>query len=423
MNYKETMDFLDMTRVKGSILGMESIMRLCEELSHPEDYGKVIHIAGTNGKGSTGAFIEHALCSLGYKVGRFTSPAVFEYEEMWKVNEVPISKERLAELMTEVKEAYDRIIAKGFPGPTVFEVETAAAYLYMKEEGCDYSLIEVGCGGLTDATNVVKKPLLSVITSISMDHMAFLGDTLSEIASMKAGIIKDFSPVVALLQKEEVNHVIEAAAKAHNSKLTYADAGKAEILNITPYGMEVSYDGVDNNLKLTGLCQKENYCLAVEALKLILGVDKLTEGTFTALGQTKWPGRFEVIADKPLTIIDGCHNEDAAVKLGKTVKSTLDGYKIHAVVGILKDKEVEKIVAEVLPYCETCVCVTPPVDRGLSKEELAKVCEKYCKSVKMADTMHEAVGKCRTLYIAEDDAVLVFGSLSYLYDTVLTVLT
>ena len=423
MNYKETMEFLDMTRVKGSILGMESIMRLCKELGNPEDYGKVIHIAGTNGKGSTGAFIEHTLMKMGYKVGRFTSPAVFSYEEMWKINEVPISKERLASLMTKVKEAYDRIVSRGEPGPTVFEVETAAAYLYMKEESCHYSLIEVGCGGLTDATNVVKNPVLSVITSISMDHMAFLGDTLEEIASMKAGIIKDNSCVVALYQKDCVNSVIEDAAKAHNAKVTFAHSEDAKITDITPYGMKILYDGIDNNIKLTGICQKENYCLAVEALKIVLGVDKLPNRAFTALGSTEWPGRFEVIADSPLTIIDGCHNEDAAIKLGNTVRQVLKGYRIHAVAGILKDKEVDKIVAEILPLCDTCICVTPPVDRGLSKEELAKVCEKYCNSVEMADTMHDAVAHCRDKYKEKDDAILVFGSLSYLYDAILTVST
>ena len=420
MNYDETLEFLDIARKKGSILGMESIMRLCAELNNPEDYGKVVHIAGTNGKGSTGAFIEHALVNMGYKVGRFTSPAVFEYEEMWKINEVPISHERLAMLMTKVKEACDRIEAKGYPGPTVFEVETAAAYLYMKEEGCDYSLIEVGCGGLTDATNVVKAPVLSVITSISMDHMAFLGETLPEIAAMKAGIIKANCPVAALYQKESVNEVIEKTARLNNSVLTYADPDKATIKEMSPFGMTISYDGVDNRIGLTGVCQKENYVLAVEALKVILGEDELSDKAFKALGETRWPGRFEVINRKPLTIIDGCHNEDAAIKLGDTVKTVLKGYKIHAIAGILKDKEVDKIIGEILPLCESCLCVTPPVERGLSKEELIKACDKYCESVDVADTMHDAVRIYRDKYNGENDAILVFGSLSYLYDAFLT---
>ena len=420
MNYDETLEFLNMAREKGSILGMESIMRLCGELGNPENYGKVVHIAGTNGKGSTGAFIEHALCKMGYKVGRFTSPAVFTYEEMWKINEVPISRERLAVLMTEVKEACDRIEANGYPGPTVFEIETAAAYLYMKEEGCDYSLIEVGCGGLTDATNVVEKPVLSVITSISMDHMAFLGETLTEIATMKAGIIKRNCPVAALYQKECVNEVIEKMAESNGSALYYADPDKAVIKDMSPFGMTISYDGKDNNIRLTGVCQKENYVLAVEALKVLLGQDKLSNEAFTALGETYWPGRFEVINKEPLTIIDGCHNEDAAIKLRDTIKTALKGYRIHAIAGILKDKEVDKIVGEVLPLCESCLCVTPPVERGLSKEELIKACALYCQSVDVADTMHDAVRICSEKYREKDDAMLVFGSLSYLYDAFLT---
>lgn len=423
MNYDETLEFLEKARTKGSILGMESIMRLCKELGNPEKYGKVIHIAGTNGKGSTGAFIEHALCSLGYKVGRFTSPAVFMYEEMWKINEEPISRERLSTLMTKVKEACDRIEGNGFPGLTVFEIETAAAYLYMKEEKCEFSLIEVGCGGLTDATNVVEKPFLSVITSISMDHMAFLGDTLEKIASMKAGIIKKNCPVVSLYQKECVNAVIEKIARDNNSKLYYAHSDKASIIEMTPKGMMISYDGVENELDLIGVCQKENYVLAVEALKVILGEDKLSDRAFMALSKTKWPGRFEVIADNPLTIIDGCHNEDAAVKLRSTMVEVLKGYNIHAIAGILKDKEVDKIVGEVLPLCKSCICVTPPNDRGLSKEELASICGDYCESVEIADTMHDAVMLCRRRYRENNDAVLVFGSLSYLYDAILTLST
>ena len=420
MNYNETLEFLDIARKKGSILGMESIIRLCKELGNPEDYGKVVHIAGTNGKGSTGAFIEHALVKQGYKVGRFTSPAVFTYEEMWKINEVPISRERLAALMTKVKEACDRIEDKGYPGPTVFEVETTAAYLYMKEEGCDYSLIEVGCGGLTDATNVVKAPVLSVITSISMDHMAFLGETLPEIAAMKAGIIKKNCPVAALFQKDSVNEVIEKTAKENNAALYYAYSDKASIKKMRPGKMAINYDGVDNTIRLTGVCQKENYCLAIEALKVILSVAELPTEVYAALAETYWPGRFEVIDDNPLMIIDGCHNEDAAVKLGSTIKTVLKGYKIHAIAGILKDKEVDKIVREILPLCESCLCVTPPVERGLSKEELMKACAKYCKSADMADTMHDAVRISREKYHEKDDAILVFGSLSYLYDAILT---
>lgn len=418
MNYEETCKFLDKARVLGSILGMESINRLCERLGNPEDYGKVIHIAGTNGKGSTGAFIESALIENGMKVGRFTSPAVFFYEEMWKINGMPISKERLSSLMTTVKSACDEIERDGFPHPTVFEIETAAAYLLMKEEKVDISLIEVGCGGLTDATNVVKRPELSVITSISMDHMAFLGDTLEKIAEMKAGIIKENSKTVALLQDERVNTVLRKAAKDKNSLLSFADASGYKISANSDMTMKLS-NGTDTySLNMCGEFQKENFILAVECVKQILNTELLPENVVRAMEKTVWPGRFEKVYKNPLVVIDGCHNADAAVKLRKSIQMFLPDRKIHFIVGILKDKDFEEIVANVLPLGVDAICVTPPVERGLDKDVLLSVCKKHLENVTTAENMKEAVQGLVSKYKDTDDVIFIYGSLSYLSEAV-----
>ena len=205
MNYMEAMEFLEETKKYGSILGLQSIQKLMACLGNVQDQVPMIHIGGTNGKGSVGAMLSSVLAEAGYRVGRFNTPDVFSYEEEFLMNGEPIGKERLAELFTEVSEACGRLVKTGQSHPTRFEVETAAAFLWFCEENCDIALIEVGMGGETDATNIIKKPLISVLTSISMDHMKFLGNSLEEIAQVKAGIIKEGCPVVMAEQKKGSN--------------------------------------------------------------------------------------------------------------------------------------------------------------------------------------------------------------------------
>ena len=184
MNYNEAMAFLDETKKYGSQLGLSSIRNLMQELGNVQDQVPVVHIGGTNGKGSVGAMLSSVLTEAGYRVGHFDTPDVFSYEEEFLMNGIPIEKERLARLFTEVSVACEKLTAKGLPHPTRFEVETAAAFLWFYEEKCDLALVEVGMGGETDATNLIIRPLVSLLTSVSMDHMQFLGNTLQEIAAV-----------------------------------------------------------------------------------------------------------------------------------------------------------------------------------------------------------------------------------------------
>lgn len=202
MNYGQARAYAVNVSRSGSILGLDSIENLMHELGDIQEQLKIIHIAGTNGKGSTGAYLERVLIEAGYRVGRYSSPAVFDPMEVWRINLQSMSHEEYADIMEQVKCACDRMVEKGMEQPTIFEVETAMAFLYFYQKKCDYVLLEVGMGGRTDATNVIRKPVCSVITSVSMDHMQFLGNTLTEIAQAKAGIIKKDCPVVTILQKQ-----------------------------------------------------------------------------------------------------------------------------------------------------------------------------------------------------------------------------
>ena len=190
MTYDEAVEFADSTKKYGSILGLESIRNLMQELGNVQEQLHIIHVAGTNGKGSVCAFLSAALTEAGYRVGRYNSPAVFERREVFRIGETMISKEEYATVFERVQTACEVLTKRGCPHPTVFEVETAAAFLWFYEKKCDLVLLETGMGGETDATNLITHPVCSVLTSIGMDHMQYLGNTIEEIAKVKAGIIK-----------------------------------------------------------------------------------------------------------------------------------------------------------------------------------------------------------------------------------------
>ncbi len=421
MTIEETYAFLDEVGKKGSILGMESVLCLCDELGNPEDYGKVIHIAGTNGKGSTGAFLRSVLIKAGYRVGHFSSPAVFDYREIFSINGKAIDDERLASLISEVRLGYERMEKKGLRLPTRFEVETVAAYLYFKEERCDFSIIEVGMGGLTDATNVVKSVLCSVFTSISLDHTEYLGSDVYEIAKIKAGIIKERCPVVCLKQDKMVNAIIRSQALKKSSKYYEADPSDYEILGYKGGKMQVLVPDYGKLLlKMTGVCQRENLALAMEVLKLLretghlsfLNAMEVQEG----LESCFWPGRMERISNNPLIYIDGCHNADAANKLSVTIRERFPDKKIYYVTGILKDKDRDSMLKSLFPMGEMAVLVTPPNERGLAGEELFVTARDYIKKVEVASDIMEGAKMIKALAKDSDSVIIAFGSLSYLKD-------
>lgn len=417
MNIKEALQYMNSIKAYGIVPGLESVTELCRRMGSPQDSLKFVHIAGTNGKGSTLACVSTILQSAGYRVGRYLSPTIFEYRERIQVNGRPISKAALCEGVELVREICDGMVADGFHHPTPFEAETALAFWYFVKKKCDIVVLEAGMGGLLDATNLIQNTLAAVLTSVSRDHMKFLGNTLKEIAVQKAGIIKRGCDVVSIHQAPEVMAVIEQTAAEKGCPLFVADGARASHIR---YGVErqrFDYDGMKNlEIMLAGRFQIDNAVLAVETVKALgrKGFPVAEEGIRKGLAGTRWPGRFTVIGKKPLFIADGAHNEDAAKKLADSIEFYFTNKRIIYIIGILKDKEYEKIIHLTHGFADQIITVTPPDNpRAMHAYELAQEIVKVHPGVTVADSLEEAV-EMSYLLAEKDDVIIAFGSLSYL---------
>lgn len=422
MNYSEARKFVEETTKYGSILGLETIKTLLDELGNPQDKVKIVHVAGTNGKGSVFTFVQNVLLKAGYHVGRYASPAVFEYREIIQFDGKNITEEEFAKYMANVKSACDRMVSQGKHHPTSFEVETALAYLYFSNKPCDIVLIETGMGGETDATNVEKEALCSVITSISLDHMQFLGNTVEDIAKVKAGIIKENSDVVVSNQGESIINVIESQAAVKNSKVVVAN----EPYNIKIDGYITSFDYVTANdkklsvkISMMGAYQLINACTAIETLEILRskGYDITDENIIEGMKNAKWPGRMEVVKEQPLIVIDGAHNPGAAIKLKESIEMYFTNKRIAFIMGVLADKDYSEEIKIVALLAKKIFTITPDNKRALNGEALALAVADSNKNVTFEPTLEEAVKEAENLYKNNEiDMILAFGSLSYLGD-------
>ena len=409
MTYEEAAEFADSTKKYGSILGLESIRNLMQELGNVQEQLHIIHVAGTNGKGSVCAFLSAALTEAGYRVGRYNSPAVFERREVFRIGETMISKEEYAAVFERVQTTCEVLTKRGCPHPTVFEVETAAAFLWFYEKKCDLVLLETGMGGETDATNLITHPVCSVLTSIGMDHMQYLGNTIEEIAKVKAGIIKKGCPVVALKQSDGVCEVIKNKAEECGSRCVLVEVPQymqeAPIWGTTL--QDVHYGSV--HTALGGVWQRENLSLALAVLKLLeeSGYPITKEAVQSGIAKTIWHGRYEVLQTEPLFIIDGAHNPIAAKRLKETIEKDFTNREIIYIIGVLADKEHEKMLRLLLPGAKAVFTVTPDSPRALDGEILAKEARKYADNIWYVPDIGKAVK------MAKETAV---GSLSYLQE-------
>lgn len=417
MNYAQALDYLEEAGRFGSIPGLETIEELCRRLGDPQEELSVIHIAGTNGKGSVLAYISAILSEAGYRTGRYSSPAVNDYRERFCVDGKPISKKLFAECVSETAVAADSMEQEGFRHPTVFEMETAAAFLFFRKKNCELVVLETGMGGLLDATNLIQKPLMSVITSVSMDHMQFLGKSLTAIAEQKAGIIKPGRPLVCAGQQEEVLAVFKRICKERESEIFVADASQAAKIKFGAEKQSFSYGGYDRlQIRLAGSFQIENAVLAVEVIKELckLGYPVSEDALRKGLLEASWPGRFMTVGKKPLFIVDGAHNEDAARKLAESLTTYYTDKELILIMGVLRDKEYEKMIAHLTPLARQVITVTTPGNpRALSAYELAQAVREVQPQVTASDSLEEAVEMAYLL--AEPETVIVAcGSLSYL---------
>ena len=447
MNYSEAREYLKNVNKLGSILGLNTIKELLKRLGNPQNELKVVHIAGTNGKGSIMTFVQNILMESGYKVGRYCSPAVFNEREIIRINDEYISEEQSADLLTRIKEKCDSMYSEGLPHPTSFEIETAEALMFFKEQNCDIALIECGMGGETDATNVFEKVLCSVIATISLDHTQFLGSTIEEITKVKSGIIKENCPVVMSKQTGEAESVIKKVCKQNNSKLIIPTEQDFENVEIDGLTTKVTYKASNNkeyilNLQALGTYQIKNAKTAVE---VALVLDKaLTEKTDICdesdknnstgmenninnsgntieknikkgIEKTVWPGRMEVISKEPLIIIDGAHNPGAVLELRKTLDLYFTNKRITFIMGVLSDKDFSKEAEIIADRAERIITITPNNSRGLDGHKLAETLVKYNHNVQVADSLKQAAEE--SIYTIKEnraDMILAFGSLSYL---------
>ncbi|MBR3645542.1 MAG: bifunctional folylpolyglutamate synthase/dihydrofolate synthase [Lachnospiraceae bacterium] len=403
MNYNDARNYITDAGKYGSVLGLGSITELMNRLGNPQDTQRYVHIAGTNGKGSTITYIDAILRRAGYKIGRYMTPAVFEYREEFCIDGRMISEESYARIMTEVSLVADDMERDGLPHPTSFEMETALAFVYFAENNCDLVLLETGMGGETDATNIVKNTLCSVITTISLDHMKFLGNTIEDIAKVKAGIIKRDSTVVVSNQDESVIEVIKKKAVEMNSEFYIA----------TPY--------IERRLSMTGSYQQNNSVTAEQVVTVLISkgfrgiirdtVDCIEEG----LTEAFLPGRFETISTNPLIIIDGAHNPGAVSRLIDSINDKFTNKKVTFIMGVLADKDYSTEAKMIFARDSKVITVTTSGIRGLSAEKLAETLGQYCDNVVASNSLEEAVKLAKEdVTNGNADMVIAFGSLSYL---------
>ena len=418
MNYQEAMKYITEVGNFGSNYGLERTYRLLELLDNPQNKIKVIHVAGTNGKGSTTSMISKILSGAGYKVGMYTSPYLEEFEERIQINGINIPKDRLALEMTKVRVAVEKVIEEGYNHPTEFEIITVLMYLYFANEQVDFAVVEVGLGGRLDSTNVIT-PILSVITSISFDHTNLLGNTLSEIAAEKAGIIKFGVPVVLYPQEKEVEKLIEEKCCILNSELYKVSKDDVKLLEIIKGNKPMQKVLVSLNeeytidLPLLGEHQIYNLALALKVVEIING-KKFTiiskEIIKESLKDVRWNGRLEVLKSNPLVVIDGAHNIQGINQLSTNVKKYFNYENMYLILGILADKDVEHMVNTIAPMAKKVYTVTPnsirAEDARALKEEVLKV-NKNCEAF---DDYEEAY-KAAMNDASADDIVLASGSL------------
>lgn len=410
MNYTEAREYLNNVSASGIILGLDSIRALMEELDNPQDDLRIVHIAGTNGKGSILSYTKNILMDAGYRVGCYSSPSVFGYLERFQIDGEWMTESEFPELVQKVKDAADRMTAKGLNHPTVFELETAIAFEYFKERNCDYVMLETGMGGDLDSTNVIKSPLVCAFASISMDHIGILGNTLREIATCKSGIIKPGAAVITGPQDPEAMEVLEAAAESMGCRITRTeDCTRKEH---SPEGQTFLYKGREYFIQLLGRHQLRNAAVAIEVASALqrTGAAVTEENIRNGLAKTRWPGRLEIIRkDSKIWILDGAHNAAAAECLAETLRECWPDTKFTAVTGVFRDKEYSKIAEILSGVLNHAICIDlPDCSRSLPKEELAAVYEKVGVKSNVSDSIETAIKE------ATSDAVLVTGSLSLL---------
>ncbi|MCL2507935.1 MAG: bifunctional folylpolyglutamate synthase/dihydrofolate synthase [Oscillospiraceae bacterium] len=411
MNYASAIQYVHSLEKFGIKPGLERISALCRAFGDPQDALKFIHIAGTNGKGSTATMLSRVFRQAGCKTGLFISPYVVDFCERIQVNNEMIPRDMLADAVTRLKPVAESMSES----PTEFEFITAAAFLYFKETTCDIVVLETGLGGRLDSTNVIKTPLASVITSISLDHMNVLGGTIAEIAAEKCGIIKPGGITVSYPgQQPGALEVIKKTAADKNNRLLIPGADYAEIIAEDIGKTRAVVGGIPMEIPFMGRHMVLNAATAVMAARAVAddarnGFTVSDEAIARGVASAKMPARMEVVSENPLVIIDGGHNEGCAFALKNVIKRHLSGRRIAAVCGMMADKDYRRYLEITAPLFDKLIAAAPDMARALPARELARVASEFCSDVQAVGSAEHALRLARDA-AGEDGAVIVCGS-------------
>ena len=409
MNYSEAQQFIHKIQNFGSRPGLSRITELCQRLGNPQNDLKFIHVAGTNGKGSTVTMMACALEDAGFTVGKFTSPYVYNFRERIEINGQMIAEDELADITQIVKSECEKMDDH----PTEFEVVTAIAFVYFKQKKCDYVVLEVGMGGRLDATNVIPSPLASVICSISLDHTDYLGDTEEKIAAEKAGIIKENSICIAYPQNSKsVTKVFQNVCTDKNSKLILPDMQELDIRSTAANKVRFRYKGTEYSPSLLGRHQIYNSLTAIETL-LNLGIDP--KYIQSGIARASVHGRYEILSEKPRIILDAGHNQSGIEALLKSIDNDKKISKLTVVFGMLKDKAYQYAIRELASIADKMICLTPDSPRALSAFDMKNIAEMFCVNTFAFEDAKQAVD-C-ALCDKDGRTILICGSF-YIIDKV-----
>lgn len=412
MNYIEAVKYIHSLLKFGIRPGLNGMDALLHFLGSPQKDLKYVHVAGTNGKGSTSTAISNVFTDAGYKVGLYTSPYVTDFLERVQFCGKPIDKGLFAENVEKVKIAVEALEKDGVT-ITEFEALTASAFLCYKALECDVVVLEVGLGGRLDATNIINTPLVNVITSLSVDHSAILGNTIEEIAFEKCGTIKENGNVVCSFgQPEGALKVIEKTVKEKNNTLTIPCESDIKIQKSDIFGTDFVYKNQVYSVKMAGEHQVKNMTCVIEACNILKRYFNLTDDNIkSGIAETILPARVEIISEKPLVILDGGHNEDGAKAFYNAVLPELEKKsRVIVIAGMMADKAVENSLKPLMLKTDVFFAVTPDNPRAMKAHDLAEIASKYSKQVFTVQNIKEAV-KISCAAADENAAVLVVGSL------------
>lgn len=413
MTFNEALDYIHSLLKFGIHPGLSRMDTLLQILGNPHKNIKCVHVAGTNGKGSTSTAISNVLIEAGYNVGLYTSPYVTDFLERVQYNGKPIDEELFSQCVEIIKPEIEKMSADGAQ-ITEFEALTATAFLCFSKLNVDVLVLEVGLGGRLDATNVISTPLVNVITSLSLDHTGVLGDTIEQIAFEKCGTIKQGGTLVsAYNQPENALQVIQKICEERNNILIIPEQSEIEVTEQSIFGMRFNYKNWAYETSMSGTHQVQNMTTVIEAVNVLKnkGYNITEQNIKDGIKKTVLPARVEVISKKPLVILDGGHNEDGAKAFYEAVKECLDSNKkLFVIAGMMNDKAVEESLKPLISKADKFVAVTPENPRAMKAEALCEIAKKYCHNCIACDNSNSSLDLIRC-EITENDMLFVVGSL------------